>query len=208
MATLPWLTPPAPRRTVVVGNPQVGELEFPVHGDLLWGETVAIDAMLADEESTTTAAAQLAETIAEAEGMPLLDAYDWVEGAILGTLSEEQRERTVRYQSELTQLRATFSRLGQARMSATVTALLQQRINPDWTLADTSTLPGELFEAIWQFAEAERRREAPVPLSEDEVKKPPPESSNAPTTKRSRGRSSTPTPASAGSSSEAHPPTS
>lgn len=182
---LPWLTPPAQQqRTVIIGDETTGTLELPVHGDLLWGETVTISELLESEESTTTNAAQLAEAIAAAEDLTLLDAYDLVQAAVLGTaLPEEHRDRMVRYQADIDRLRGLFTRIGQVRMSATVTAIVRHRLDPDWTPADTAKLPARLFDALWAFAESERAPQPVEPPTEDDLKKQPPA-----TTRRRTGK--------------------
>jgi hypothetical protein len=171
---------------------------------------VTIEALLEGEESTTTAAARLADDLAEAEGIGLLEAYDWVQAAVLGTLDEAAQERLVRYQGRIEELRRLFSHIGQQRMAATVTAIVRHRLVADWTLEDTrNQLSRGLFDAIWQFAEEERQRQSAPPPGEDELKKRSPGRSTRRTGKRSRGPSADTTPVvSDGTDSPQSPPAS
>lgn len=202
---LPWLTPPPTRRTVTVGDATTGTLQLEVHGNLLWGETVAIADLMEQEDNTTTAAAQVAETIAAAEGVSLLEAYDLVQGAVMGSLSDADRGRMLRWQADVDRLRAMFTRIGQTRMAATVTAIVQHRLDPGWTMEQTRTLDAALFEALWQFAESERQRTTPTPPTEDELKKRPPGRQKRRTGKESAGPSSPSTPDSSPSSDSPEP---
>jgi hypothetical protein len=158
---LPFVTPPATKKTVKIGNEQTGILELEVRGGLTVGESAIITGFLADQQKTLVVAAKVADAIATAEKLSLSEAYELVQRAVNGEEMEEKEEEIrMRHQDKITDLLVQYADLGSKNMIATVTAVVQGRLNmPDWTERDTRSMDRELFQGIWDFAMSEQNAE-------------------------------------------------
>ena len=193
---LPFIQPPKTRELRRVGNDSTGILEIPVMGGLTVGESAAISELLAMEQSSFVAGAKIADAIAKEESISLTESFKLIEDAIAGRdLEPEADAIRLRHAARIEQVAAVYAKAGQRSLEATVTAIIQQRLNlPDWSLKDTKSLPRQLFNELWQLAQEEKDAEnqPATPHSEDEIKKPLPEDGapQKPTGKKSRGTSS------------------
>ena len=173
---LPFVTPPITRKTVKVGNESTGVLEFEVRGGLTVGESAIITRFLGDQQKSLVLASKVADSIATAESISISEAYQLVQRAMNGDeLEEKEAEIRVRHQDKITDLLVQYAELGARNMIATVTAVIQGRLNmPDWTEKDTTGMDKELFQGVWDFAMSEQDAEGNVEQqpSEEELGKP------------------------------------
>jgi hypothetical protein len=158
---LPFVTPPSTRKTVKVGNEETGILEFEVRGGLTVGESAIITKFLGDQQKSLVYAAKVADSIATAESISLSEAYQLVQRAMNGDdLEEKEEEIRLKHQDKITDLLVKYAELGARNMIATVTAVIQNRLNmPDWTERDTAGMDKALFQGVWEFAMQEQDAE-------------------------------------------------
>lgn len=162
MSQLPFKT--APRQaTQIVGNPEIGELEFPVYGSLLWHEREALR-KADDGFSLFRESAIVAAPIAQAEAISHIDAHAIVTrilGASLGTgtlLESNELEIRAKYSDTLSQLNDRVVAWNDRRQVAGVTALIANRLEgcSDWTEQDTrSRITESLMAALYNFLSQE-----------------------------------------------------
>jgi hypothetical protein len=198
--TLPFIQAPAAAVTRRCGNTISGILEMPVLGGLTIGETALINQLLVMEQSSFVKGAQIADAIAKEESVrlkrefSLTEAFQIVEGAVAGRLLEpEAQEIRTRHAAKIEEVARCFASSGLRNMEATVTALINQRLDmPQWGLDDTRKLHRALFDDIWELAQDEQKAEDMPnnPPTEEELKKPQPE---APTGTKRRGKKSSTT---------------
>lgn len=186
MASLPFVTPPAPRHKRRIGNAQVGEVEVEVRGGLTVGESATISELLAEEQSSFVRGAQIADAIATEEGISLSEAFSIVEKAISGQELEEKADAIrLRHADRINEVAKVYAAAGQRNLLATVTAIIRSRCDrPTWSIEDTIDLDKPLFDGFWQLAQDEQS-------AEDMPCEPP---STEDLGKRRRGRGSDPKP--------------
>jgi hypothetical protein len=184
-ALLPFIQAPAETVTRRCGNAVSGIIELPVLGGLTIGETALINQLLVMEQSSFVKGAQIADAIAKEESVrlkrefSLTEAFQIVENAVAGRLLEpEAQEIRTRHAAKIEEVARVFAASGLMNMQATVTALLNQRMNlPSWCMEDTLKLHRALFDDIWDLAQEEQQAEdmPSNPPTEEELKKPQPE---------------------------------
>lgn len=184
MASLPFVTPPAPRHKRRIGNAQVGEVEVEVRGGLTVGESATISELLAEEQSSFVRGAQIADAIATEEEISLQEAFSIIEKAISGQELEPQADAIrLKHAARIDEVARVYALAGQRNLEATVTSIIRSRLGqPQWSLDDTRQLPKVLFEGLWQLAQDET-------TAEDMPSEPP---SAEDLGKRRRGRTSDP----------------
>ena len=162
MSQLPFKTSPR-QATHVVGNPSIGELEFPVYGSLLWHEREALR-RADDGFSLFRESAMAAAPIAEAEGLSHIDAHAIVTrilGASLGTgaiLEPHELEIRAKYSDVLSQLSDEVLAWNDRRQVAGVTALIASRLPgcEDWSEELTRTnITEALMSELYAFVSRE-----------------------------------------------------
>ena len=201
MPTLPFIKAPAVYPPRQVGNDKSGILEIPVYGGLTVGEAAVVSDLLISEQSAFVKGAQIADAIATEEGISLLESFTIIENALSGEPLEEAAEKlSIKHAERIADVARIYAASGQRHQSASVTAMLQCRLNlTDWTLADTAKLDKELFSDIWQLVQDEQNAEGreSTPANEADLKKPQGERGNPSkrTGRKSPSTSSTPTPA-------------
>lgn len=163
---LPFKVQPK-QETTVIGNPDIGELEFPRYGSLLWFERDAL--RKADQGfSLFKESALVAAPIAKEEGITHLEAHTMVTrilGASLGVqtlLEPKELEIRAKYSPSLSALSDATVAWNDRRQIAGVTAVIANRLAgcEDWTTEDTSALGELLIAAIFGFVQAEEAGEA------------------------------------------------
>lgn len=173
--SLPFVQPPCAARLQRCGTEATGILEFPAFGGLTVAEAADINAFQAGEESSFTKGAQIAEAIANAEEISLLEAFNLIQDAVTGKdLEPAAQSIRVRHSAEIEQVARIYAAAGERNMIATVTALIRHRLDqPEWTVVETRGIPRALFQSIWEFAEAEIAAESlqTVALTEADIKK-------------------------------------
>lgn len=173
---LPFITPPAPRKTRRIGNAQCGVLEVEERGGLTVGESATISELLADEQSSFVRGAQIADQIATEESISLAEAFTIVEKSISGQALEEKAEAIrLKHAERIAEVARVYALAGQRNLEATVTAIVRSRCNaPEWTLADTRKLDKALFDGLWALAQDEQEAEAmpSEPPSAEDLGKP------------------------------------
>lgn len=177
MTVLPFLQAPAKASTRVVGNEASGTLEVPVLGGLTVAESATIQDLLSGDQSTFVKAAQIADAIAKAEGVTLVEAFELVEAAVAGRdLEPEAMAMKLRHAARMEEMGQVLRSAGERTRQATVTALIRHRLGmPEWSMADTQGLHRRLFDELYRLAEDETVTEdlPSKPRSDEELGKPP-----------------------------------
>ena len=177
MTVLPFLQAPAKASTRVVGNEASGTLEVPVLGGLTVAESATIQDLLSGDQSTFVKAAQIADAIAKAEEVTLVEAFELVEAAVAGRdLEPEAMAMKLRHAARMEEMGQVLRSAGERTRQATVTALIRHRLGmPEWSMADTQGLHRRLFDELYRLAEDETVTEdlPSKPRSEEELGKPP-----------------------------------
>jgi hypothetical protein len=196
--SLPFVVQPIATKTVRIGTAATGILEIEVRGGLTVGEAAEINRLQADEESSFSKGAQIADAIAIAEGITLVEAFQLIQDVVVGNQLEERAEELrVRHASSIEEVAKVYAAAGDRTMRATVTALIRCRLaQPDWTMEQTNQLPRALFQGLWDLAQQEIAAEGneSAPPTEEDLKKPPAgKSKRAPTGSKFSGISATDT---------------
>lgn len=194
--SLPFVVPPVAVTKRRIGNESSGIVEVEVRGGLTVAEAALISELQGEDESSFTRGAQIAQAIATAEGISLVEAFQVVQDAVVGRqLEPEAQELRLRHSAEIEQVARIYTASGEKTMRATVIALVRYRLGQaDWGLAETESMPRALFMGLWDFAQEEIAAEASdsAPPTEDDLKKQPAVSGKkASTGRRSSGTSAT-----------------
>lgn len=192
MKGLTFVTAPAQTKTRRLGTLATGIIEMPELGGLTVDEADTIQELLAMEQSSFVKGAQIADAIAKQEKISISEAFNIIESAISGRqLEQAADEIRCRHAARIEEVARVYTAAGTRNMRATVTALIRHRQNlPDWSMADTGTLPKALRDAIWQLAQDEQAAEdmPSTPPTEDDLGKPQPDTIASP--KRTGAKSS------------------
>jgi hypothetical protein len=180
---LPFVVAPTKRKSRRIGTKSTGILELPVLGSLQVAEVIAVSDLTADNDPAVVIAAKLAQQISAEQEISIAEAYALVEAAAVGsTLRAEQDAIRLKYLPQIAELTRSWIQRGRQRMLASVTALIQNRLDrPNWSSQDTLKLPQPLLDGLFAFFEEERQGEEPdsaAPPSEEEIKKQPPGTGN------------------------------
>ncbi len=174
--SLPFLQAPAKVSKRVVGNEASGTLEVPVLGGLTVAESATIQELLAKDQSTFVKAAQIADAIAKAEGVTLVEAFELVEAAVAGReLEPEAMAMKLRHAARMEEMGQVLRSAGERTRQATVTALIRHRLGmAEWGMEDTQGLHRKLFDELYRLAEDETVTEdlPSKPRTEEELGKP------------------------------------
>lgn len=136
----------------------IGTLTLERYGFITTDEDDLIADLLAAEPSALEEAARLADGIAVAEDITLLEAYRVVGDAVDGKpLSDDAEALLLRHAGAIQQATRLFNRAGQARSRACVTALLRLRGGIDGI---PPRFPRKHFAAVWELYQAEEAAEA------------------------------------------------
>jgi len=173
VARLPFIIEPK-AQTHIIGTPATGTLAIKVVGDLTPAELLTIQALESGSNLFQMASA-LAVKISDAEAIPLMKAYNFVnQAAVDGPIEDDMQVHKVRYADGLAALSAVILDRVSTNQLATVTAILKHRVNSEWGLQDTAELPSRLVQAIYDFAVLEQAGAVPdSPVTEAQVKKQP-----------------------------------
>lgn len=159
MPQLPFKTSPRTEK-VTVGDPRIGELEFEIHGSLLWSERDALR-QFDEREDPFKILGQLSLEIAKAEGVEHLTAFRSI-SRMLGAneLTDEEQAMRLRHLQKLQAFTAEAMSRGARRQLVLVTAGIANRLPgcETWDLSDTERLPESLIEAIAVFMAGEEAR--------------------------------------------------
>ena len=192
--SLPFVVPPSATRTVRIGTPATGILEVEVRGGLTVAEAAEINALQAGEQSSFAKGAQIAEAIAKAEGITLVEAFQLIQDVVVGNeLEPRAQELRVKHGRMIEEVALVYAAAGERTMRATVTAIIRCRLDqPDWTMEQTAAMPRALFQGLWDLAQDEIAAEGAdsAPPTEDDLKKQPAvRGKRAPTGNKSSGTS-------------------
>jgi hypothetical protein len=160
----------------VVGNPTVGELEFPVYGGL----TVSESAFLSTQSSAETAfshTSALAVYMAKEEKIQPLEAHNFVAKMITAAVgadhsfTRDELQWQVKYMNQLQDVAMAVATISINNMAALVTTLIRHRLPgmEEWSIADTKGLPQELVDEVYRFAISEQQKGQE--FDEEEVKR-------------------------------------
>lgn len=173
---LPFLQAPATPEKRIVGNEASGTLEVPVLGGLTVAESATIQDLLSGDQNTFVKAAQIADAIAKAEGVTLVEAFELVQTAVTGdNMEPEALAIKLRHAARIVELGQVLQSSGPRTRMATVTALVRHRLGvPEWSMEDTEKMHRKLFEGLYQLAEDETATEnlPSKPRTEEELGKP------------------------------------
>lgn len=169
-----------------IGNEQCGVIEMVVRGGLEVSESRLISKLEAERPSSLQIGAKLAEALATSENITITEAFDIVQAAVRGNIEGMEptaRAIVLRHADEIAEIVRVLNEDSKITADATVTALIRTRGNrPNWSLADTATLAGPIYDGIWQLALDEQSAEnmPSTPPTEEELKKPPQDNESTP----------------------------
>jgi len=173
--SLPFVVPPIAASTRKVGTPSTGILEIEVRGGLTVGEAAEISVLQATEESSFTKGAQMADAIAKAENITLVEAFQLIQDVVVGNALEPRAEELrVKHSALIEEVARVYAMAGERTMRATVTAMIRCRLSqPGWSMDQTAALPRVLFQGLWDLAQEEIAAESneSAPPTEDDLKK-------------------------------------
>lgn len=150
----------------------IGDLTIARYGYITVEEDDLIADLLAAEDSPLVRAAQLADAVALAEGITILEAYQIIGDAIDGKALEPAAEAIrLRHAAEIATATRALGAAGTARIRASVTAILRERCSLPGIPA---RFPRRHRDAIWQLIQEEQAAEnLPVqPVTEELLGKP------------------------------------
>lgn len=168
MLKLPFKSQPKPT-TVLVGDEEVGILEFPKLYDLTPNERLFIKEALKDEPDAQLEAVKLARKIAATNGMPIKDMF--------AAVMNGDEEAIAEHIEELVIVQQKMQEVGPKRQVATVTAVIKYRTLPDWTIEETIKLQEvspKLVTQVYEFSQKEASGwsdEPPQQLTEEDLGK-------------------------------------
>lgn len=194
-----------------IGNERTGILVFPVYKDLTVNESAWL-AQNTAEQNAFSYTAKIALKISNIEGCRPIDAHHFVAKVLakaMGAtmeLTDKEEGWTVKYVKELEQTALKVVEISLNQQNLIVTALIRHRLEGmgEWTISETASLPNELVEEIYKFAEDEKNHGEPQTIEqsnyemEDALKKLKTEVGNSPssrTGKKSISNSKRSTPA-------------
>jgi hypothetical protein len=150
----------------------VGNLTIPRYGYITVEEDDLIADLLDAEQSPLVKAAQLADAVALAEGITILEAYKVIGDAIDGKALEPEAEAIrLRHAEAIHAATRALSAAGTARIRASVTAILRERCG---MAGIPARWPRKHRDAVWQLVQEEQAAEnMPVqPVTEELLGKP------------------------------------
>lgn len=195
MKGLTFVSAPAQTKTRRLGTPASGIIEMSELGGLTVDEADTIQELLAMEQSSFVKGAQIADAIAKEEKISVSEAFNIIEASISGRKMESAADEVrCRHAARIEEVAKVYTSAGARNIRATVTALIRHRQNlPDWSMADTGTLPKALRDAIWELAQDEQTAEdmPASPPTEEKLGKPQPDTTDSPkrTGRKSSGNS-------------------
>ncbi|BDA74363.1 No_hits_found [Calothrix sp. PCC 7716] len=121
MLKLPFKTTPREFEKVTVGNPEIGELEFPKYGDLSPNERAHLKFLLKDVPDLRASAVKLARKVSNKSGIALTEVYNALVSADTEVLGE--------HLEEFVEFQALMEDNAKQRELALVTTLIRYRLN-------------------------------------------------------------------------------
>lgn len=144
--TLPYKNKPQ-ASTELIGNDQIGTLEFPKFNSLKVGEAQVWENQSKKQVRTTLEIYRVAGIIARAKGIEIVDAVDLIQ--------ESNDDLWLEFANELEQItKAQISPIDIQLEKAT--AIIKSRLVPEFTLEDCQQLPEQLIKEIADFGDRER----------------------------------------------------
>lgn len=137
---LPFKTTPREFEKVTVGNPEIGELDFPKYGDLSPNERAYLKLLLKDVPDLRASAVKLARKVSAKSGIPLKDVYNAFVDADTELLGE--------YLEEFVEFQTMMEESAKSRQIALVTTLIRYRLNPKYEMIKTWDLSFELLDKL------------------------------------------------------------
>lgn len=137
---LPFKTTPREFEKVTVGNPEIGELDFPKYGDLSPNERAHLKLLLKDVPDLRASAVKLARKVSNKSGIPLTEVYNALVSADTEVLGE--------HLEEFVEFQALMDDNAKQRELALVTTLIRYRLNPKYEMIKTWDLSFELLDKL------------------------------------------------------------
>jgi len=194
VAQLPFKTAPTERK-VVVGSPEIGELEFPAYNGLTVAETNWLQQSGANKTAFAFTA-RCALKIAKEEKVKPIDAHAFVAKVLAGGVganvqfTPKEENWQVKYLPDLEQAGLEVLEVSVKNQIALVTTVIRHRLEgqSEWDLQATRTLPQALVDAIYTFAISEQSGGVAYDeeKAQEELAEALGKSQKAPTKKRSR----------------------
>lgn len=158
MAKLPFKTEPK-AQTRLVGNEQIGTLEFPVIGDLTVREQAFINEHLA-KNSTFIEVARIANKVAKAAKIQPVAAHRFVTKCVTfsmtneGEFDEKEDNLRIKYAREIEELTAFLLKTQWERQLVTCAAVIRYRLEgmEGFSIDDARDLSQQLLFEIYTFA--------------------------------------------------------
>lgn len=168
MSKLPFKSQPQPT-TVLVGDEEIGILEFPKLYDLTPNERLFIKDALKDIPDTRFEAINLAKELAASTNQPVTVMFEALTSRDSKVLSDHL-ETMLKFSDQM-------EKSGEKRVTATVTAVIKYRKYPEWTIEDTDNpeqLPMKLKLQVYEFSQKEASAWSdvePTELTEEDLGK-------------------------------------
>jgi hypothetical protein len=161
---LPFKTEPNQYETVVVGNPEIGELELKKMHGLLVGEQVFVDEYMRNFPDPEVELIKVTEIIAAHSGTSVSEVYQAASESSNFIFELIQRYGSS-FAQDLLKVNAAYAKNSAEKEKAYVTAIIQNRLLSGWTVEDTINpleLHPKLKKEIFKFAISEERGWQPV----------------------------------------------
>jgi hypothetical protein len=173
---LPFISQPKAFLARRVGNEATGTLDIPLQYGITVAEDDTITSLMPAPGTLLTQVAPYADAIAKAEGITSLEAMKVLEGRWKN--DERMAEIALRHADALEAVSRIYSDYGQAKILASVTAIIRHRLKESsWSMDDTRGLPRALRDAIWAIVQEEEASEMlpSTPVTEADMGKQQPE---------------------------------
>lgn len=137
---LPFKTTPREFEKVTVGNPEIGELEFPKYGDLSPNERTYLKLLLKDAPDLRASAVKLARKISAKSDIKLTEVYN--------ALVTSDAEVLENHLEELIEFQKLMEENAKQRELALVTTIIRYRLNPKAEIITTWDLSLEILDKL------------------------------------------------------------
>ena len=180
MINLPYAVQPQPQQPPRrIGTPASGMLDVPILGGITVEEDKTAEDLLINQRSTFVLEATVADVIATAENITILEAYSIVTEAARGRELTDPRAKEIalRYAEQINTVTRAYSEIGGETMEAWAVTMIRHRLGqPHCTLADVRAMPRVLLQGLWGIVvdEQDAEKQPSEPVAEADLKKPQP----------------------------------
>lgn len=159
MANLPFVVAPkTQKKKVKLGNEEVGIIEIEKRGYLSVAEKSFVDAVTQGADGVSNIV-KLANRIARSKKITVEKAYNLVVKVLSNEINDELSEDIANeYGDDISSIQTQMVDSMSRKAIAATTILVQSRINPEWQIDDTMTLPPELLRFFVDFYDSEEQK--------------------------------------------------